>query len=129
MYKSYVKGRIVDSDYELYDGLIIDIVKLENEINANAKSVEVSIETEISTNKETPSAEEPSMKVTVNNKQINLPKREDNMPYIFADMLAYTDIDPSKPQGNIVLLHNGKDASYLNLVAENDEIIIKWESE
>ncbi|WP_313345146.1 cell division FtsA domain-containing protein [Sedimentibacter sp.] len=125
IYKSYVKGNNVNLDYELYDGLIIDIVK----IDESAKPSDSSAGHETSANEDVPVVEESSIKVTINNKQINLPKREDNIPYIFADMLAYTDIDPSKPQGNIVLLHNGKNASYLNLVAENDEIIIKWESE
>ncbi|MDF2950178.1 MAG: hypothetical protein K0R07_2228, partial [Sedimentibacter sp.] len=44
-------------------------------------------------------------------------------------MLNFTEIDPSKPKGNIILLHNNKQASYLNLISENDEIIIKWDTE
>jgi hypothetical protein len=28
-----------------------------------------------------------------------------------------------------VLLHNGKEASYLNFVSDNDEIVIKWDSD
>ena len=75
------------------------------------------------------SKQEPFIKVIINNKTVNLQKKEDNLPYIFADMLNYTDIDPSKPKGNIVLLHNGKEASYLNLISDNDHIIIKWDSE
>lgn len=123
MYQSYVKGAPVGLDYELYDGLIIDITKHEEKI----ENIDTSPESEMSANIDV--VEEISIKVRINNKLIYLPKKEDNMPYIFADMLNYTDIDPANPQGNIILLHNGREASYLNLVAENDEIIIKWESE
>jgi len=68
-----------------------------------------------------------SINVTINDKHVKLPEKEDNTPYIFVDMLNYTDIDPSNPRGNIVLLHNGNEASYLNLISENDIIIIKWD--
>lgn len=131
IYKSYVKGNSVDFDYELYDGLIIDIAKIDEKTENIHTSAEVEAlpDENVQTLEEPSPVEEPSIKVTINNKQITLPRREDNMPYIFADMLNYTDIDPSQPQGNIVLLHNGRNASYLNLVADNDDIIIKWESE
>ncbi len=139
LYNSYIKGNIVNSDFELYDGLIIDLMKIADVIEI--KQPNVFIEHEPSINEEVQKieksqefeaiqeVEESSIKVTINNKQIKLPKNTDNIPYIFADMLNYTDIDPSNPKGNIVLLHNGMDASYLNLISENDEIIIKWESE
>lgn len=129
-YSNYIKGNIVNSDLELSNGMIINLVKnaeiieIEPSINKEIPEVEESQEVEM-----IQATEESSIKVTINNKQINLPKNADNTPYIFADMLNYTDIDPSSPKGNIVLLHNGNDASYLNLISENDEIIIKWDSE
>lgn len=132
MYKSFVKGNLVDNDFELYDGCIIDLLNLKDKANTeqtiqtinNEKIIETIENEDIIDNID---HEESSIKVTVNNKIINLPKRKDNLPYIFADMLNYTDIDPSKPQGNIVLLHNGKEASYLNFISDNDEIVIRWD--
>lgn len=110
----YVKGNLVDLDFELYNDMIIDVLKVEN----------------MSVNKQPQEAIEPSMlKVKVNNKVIDLPKQDDDAPYIFADMLNFTNIDPSNPKGNIILLHNGKEASYLNLISDGDDIMIKWESE
>ncbi|MGD9568604.1 MAG: cell division protein FtsA [Sedimentibacter sp.] len=130
IYQSYINSSMVDLDYQLFDGLKIDVLKIDNieklaamtVINENEEKTEV-----ISDKKE--EEQEPFIKVTLNNKIVNLPLREDNMPYIFADMLNYTDIDPSDPKGDIVLLHNGKNASYLNFISANDVIVIKWDSE
>lgn len=68
-----------------------------------------------------------SINVTINNSPVSLPGKEDNAPYHFFDMLNFVDIDPSKPQGNIVLLLNGKTAEYLDNVHENDVIDIYWD--
>ncbi|MDW5300026.1 MAG: cell division FtsA domain-containing protein [Sedimentibacter sp.] len=124
LYNNFVKGNMVDLDFELYDGCIVDLFSIEKtiEIESAKETYQKSI------NKIDESSEiESSIKVTVNNKLITLPQREDNTPYIFADMLNYTNIDPANPKGNIVLLHNGKEASYSNLVSDNDVIIIKWD--
>lgn len=64
--------------------------------------------------------------VTLNDKIIELEPREDNSPYIFADMLRFTDIDPSNPQGNLIILHNGEGASYTGIINDGDIITIKW---
>lgn len=126
-YKSFIKGNMVNLDFQLYDSLVIDILKTEIVLNQDpSKDFD---EHEKQRDVEIQEIIKSSIKVKINNKLIDLPKRMDNMPYIFADMLIYTDIDPSNPKGNIVLLHNGNDASYLNLISNNDEIIIKWESE
>lgn len=122
----FIKGSMVGLDFELYNNLVIDVLNIENKLhNEHQKEA-----TELGkSNNENNKIIKPSIKVKLNNKFIELPEREDNIPYIFADMLNYTDIDPSTPKGNIVLIHNGKEASYLNLISENDDIIIKWDSE
>lgn len=68
-----------------------------------------------------------NISVTINNTPMSLPPKEDGSPYHFFDMLNYVDIDPSKPQGNIVLLLNGKIAEYLDNIHENDVIDIYWD--
>ncbi len=122
IYTSFINGTAADGDSELYDGCRIDVLKRE-EPASQAESENVNSE---KINNEKP---ESSIMVMVNNKAVSLPGKKDNTPYIFADMLNFTDIDPSRPKGNIILLHNGKEASYLNNISDNDEIIIKWDSE
>lgn len=126
--KCFVSGTMVDLDYKLYDGLTIDVLKSHELPAALTKDDYENIK---KTEKENKANNEITvcMKVKINNTVVELPNKLDKTPYIFADMLNYTNIDPSKPKGNIVLLHNGKEASYLDLISDNDEIVIKWDSE
>lgn len=71
----------------------------------------------------------PKINVTVNQNRYELPSKADNMPYLFVDMLNLVDIDPSKPQGNIVLQINGKNASYLEQINNNDTVDIYWDGQ
>lgn len=120
MYTSFINGTAADLNFEIYGGCRIDVLK-RGETPAPPEFENLSDEN-------INSEQESSIRVMVNNKAVYLPDKKDNAPYIFADMLNYTDIDPSKPEGNIILLHNGKEASYLNSISDNDEIIIKWDS-
>lgn len=108
-YTYFVNGKEADIDFELYNECKIDI----------SKKIEL-VENE-------QSEVDSYMEVTINYKYVKLSKRDDDVPYIFADMLIYTDIDSSNPKGNIILLQNGKEASYTNLISNNDVIIIKWD--
>lgn len=131
LYNFFANGKKVDVNTKLYNGCTIDISKkselIEDQITGDA---------DLKTNKEINSVDEEKVidegdgciEVTINDKKVKLPKKNDE-PYIFADMLNYTDIDPSNPKGNIVILHNGKEASYTNLICSNDIIIIKWDSD
>jgi hypothetical protein len=67
-----------------------------------------------------------AIRVTLNGSQIVLQPKADGVPYVFMDMLNYVDIDPTKPQGEIVLQLNGKDASYLKNLADGDVVDIYW---
>ncbi len=130
-YNYYANGKNVEIDFKLLNGCTIDMSKKDvlskdNEINYDEDSININ---EVNTPEDENSVGEINsyIDVTINDKKIKLVKRIDNEPYIFADMLIYTDIDPSDPKGNIVLLQNGKEASYTNLVCENDIIVIKWD--
>ncbi len=68
----------------------------------------------------------PALEVTVNGIKRMLPPKPDSGIYQFVDMLNLVDIDPTKPQGDIVLLHNGRDASYIEPVQNGDKIDIYW---
>lgn len=67
-----------------------------------------------------------ALEVTVNGIKRTLPPKADGGIYQFLDMLNLVDIDPTKPQGDIVLLHNGSDASYIQPVQDGDKIDIYW---
>lgn len=64
--------------------------------------------------------------IQVNGRTTTLARREASSPYLFVDMLNLVDIDPSKPQGDILLLLNGKNASYLDEVHDGDRVEIRW---
>ncbi|KAF5040202.1 hypothetical protein DSECCO2_535980 [anaerobic digester metagenome] len=68
----------------------------------------------------------PALEVTVNGIKRMLPPKPDGGVYQFLDMLNLVDIDPTKPQGDIVLLHNGRSASYIEPVLHGDKIDIYW---
>lgn len=135
-YNFLVNGNKVDIDFKLYNGCTIDISKkdelMDKKINVNNKlklnEEEILFEKEKEEIEELIEKNDFHIEVTVNDKKIKLPIKDDE-PYIFADMLNYTDIDPSNPRGNIVILHNGKEASYTNIIYSNDIVIIKWDSD
>lgn len=69
----------------------------------------------------------PGIKITLNGESVWLdPKPHGG--YQFLDMLNLVDIDPTKPQGNIVLRLNGRNASYLDDIRGGDTVDIYWES-
>lgn len=65
--------------------------------------------------------------VTINDNNMELICKQDNTPYLFFDMLNYVDIDTSKPQGNIVLKLNDKEAQYMDEVKDGDDVKIYWD--
>ena len=65
------------------------------------------------------------LQITVNGERHVLPRKD--QPYQFLDMLNLVDIDPTKPQGNIILRLNGREASYLEIVNNGDEVEICWD--
>ena len=45
----------------------------------------------------------------------------------FYDLLAFTDLDPRHPQGDLVQTHNGRPASYLAVLQDGDQAEIHWQ--
>ncbi len=66
----------------------------------------------------------PALNITLNGQPLRLDPKPGG--YLFFDVLAYTDIDPTRPQGDIAVLRNGRDASYIEPIAEGDSIEIYW---
>lgn len=67
------------------------------------------------------------MSVYINQQKVDLLPKPDGQRYQFWDMLNYVDIDPSKPQGQLVLRLNDKEASYMAEIKAGDKIEIGWE--
>lgn len=65
--------------------------------------------------------------IRLNDRPVELYPKEDGTPYLFLDMLNFVDIDPSKPQGNIVLKIDGHNASYLDAILDGSVIEIYWD--
>ena len=67
------------------------------------------------------------IRITLNESPLTLPPKADGAPYQFFDLLNFVEIDPSKPQGNIVQRLNGQYASYLATLQDGDEVEIYWD--
>ena len=64
--------------------------------------------------------------ILLNGRTVQLKPKPDGSPHLFFDLFNYVDIDPAKPQGQILLRRNGKTASYLDPLQEGDNIEIRW---
>ncbi|MCT4688422.1 cell division protein FtsA [Vallitalea sp.] len=64
------------------------------------------------------------VKVYVNGDEIILDGKKS---YIFVDIFNYIDFDLKNPQGKIVCLINGKNASYMEKIGIGDKIDIYWD--
>ena len=67
-----------------------------------------------------------SIRILLNGERTLLEPKQDGTDFYFFDVLGYTDIDPTDPQGEIVILRNGRGASYIEAIQEGDEIEIFW---
>lgn len=75
---------------------------------------------------DTPKPANLPLHITLNGTSTMLKPKAGNVPYYFVDMLNLVDIDPTKPQGEIVLQVNGKDAAYLQPLSDGDAVDIYW---
>ena len=76
---------------------------------------------------EKPSPHPGRIRLTLNHAGLELGPKPDKTPYCLIDMLNLVDVDLSKPQGNIVLHINGRNASYLQPLADGDKVDIYWD--
>lgn len=77
---------------------------------------------------DTPTVFDKFIRVELNGMLFGLPPKPDKTQYLFIDMLNFVDIDPSKPEGNIILKRNHHDAAYLEGLYDGDVIEIRWEA-
>lgn len=66
--------------------------------------------------------------IRLNGRRVTLPPRPDGQGYQFFDLLNFvTDIDLGKPEGKAVLRRNREEVSFLETIADGDEVQIYWE--
>jgi hypothetical protein len=90
---------------------------------SDSEPIRTSIPTE--TNKKQTEATS-GIQIYLNETPLVLEAKVDGSPHLFVDLFNYVDIDPSQPQGNIVLKLNGHEASYIELLNEGDIVSIYW---
>lgn len=118
------------SEYESYEDL-------ENDSDIYSKEITENLENEIKKKVETKSAE------SVNNENFDdtgvlystfTIKYNDSLfefkpkksKLLFVDIFDYINFDRSKPNGKLLLLHNGNQASFTEELKNGDEVVIKW---
>ncbi len=120
-------GKPLNFDYRLQDGDEIELGVGEVFIPLSMQT-EGELEQEVAEETAQPQeAVSNILYVMINDRRVELPKRQDNSPYLFVDMLNYIEIDPSTPKKNIRIFKNGVDASYLDVVNIGDSINVSWE--
>lgn len=70
-----------------------------------------------------------ALRVTLNGRMLTLEPRSNGTPYQFFDLLSYTDIDPSHPEGNIIQRLNGVSSSYVEPLCDGDTAEIFWQKD
>ena len=75
---------------------------------------------------EPPVARRGPVQIILNGEPCELPPKPDGSPVQFFDVLNFVEIDPSRPQGDLVVSRNGRPASYLEPVLTGDQIEVYW---
>lgn len=113
----------------------IDEIPTESQSQSSAMQ-QVPQSTQDQTSKQTESEDESisqtpfrgDIHIKLNGKELLLHRREDGATHQFLELFNYVDIDPKKPQGNIILRLNGTEAAYLDPIFEGDQAEIFWEN-
>lgn len=65
--------------------------------------------------------------VTLNDRKVTLPEKAEHTPHVFLELLNYIEIDPRNPQGDILVMLNGKSANYNDMLHDGDNAVIRWQ--
>lgn len=72
-------------------------------------------------------SEEEGLEITLNEKALRLPMKENGTPYYLMDILEYSDIDFDNISGNVVLQVNGEESTFLQELRNYDTVSIHYE--
>lgn len=112
----YVNGKAQQDGYLIRNG---------DEIRSSLSSISETLTVIPAAQKD--SHETMPFSVMINGSPIELAPNKDGASFLFVDIFNYVDIDPSNPQGNIVLRLNGHEASFIEPIAVGDRIEIFWD--
>ncbi|WP_129596147.1 cell division protein FtsA [Anaerophilus nitritogenes] len=114
------KFNIEEDKYDIYvNGIETDsnwILKNKDEIVICEKKEKI--------DKQTVSVNEDTIKIIVNNKEIEMLKK--GKEFIFVDIFDYFDFDRTKAQGTLIMELNGERAAYTDSIQDGDRIEIYW---
>ena len=69
----------------------------------------------------------PELTVTLNDRPLTLPQKNDGEPHMFLELMNYADIDTENPQGTILeITLNGVDVSFGEELHSGDVAIVRW---
>jgi molybdopterin converting factor small subunit len=148
-YDVFINNKLVGELYELKNGDIVECrkktpafkgaIRLETaesvskaekksdkaEDKAEAKKVEVEIDQKLEEKVEAAESHSKIFSVIVNGKPTEM--RGNKSQYMFIDIFNFISFDLTKPQGNIVLKLNGRQAGFTDEIQHGDKIDIYWE--
>ncbi len=80
--------------------------------------------------REQPPAEPPvrAIKVRLNDRELELPDKENGEPYLLYDLLPLTGLDLNNPRGVLTQKRNGHSAAYTEIISDGDNVTFDWEN-
>ena len=111
-----VRTRVLEEETELLDVIseeTFEAIEVEEDVIVSFEE-EVSVVEEVFYNYE----------LLVNGKHVSV--ENINRKMVFVDVFEYIDFDISRPQGTLVLTHNGHKANYTDFLKNGDVIEIEW---
>lgn len=146
----YINDKMLEDDFLLKEGMNIyteeveEIIQEENEVKSkldensiekdetavtevvmeDEEKIKEKVEEEDNIEKQEESLNDVSIVVIVNKEEVHLVGKKE---YVFVDVFNFIDFNLQVPQGNIVLMLNGKPAVYTEKLKNGDEIEIYWE--
>ncbi|MGN1088883.1 MAG: hypothetical protein ACI4Q6_00650, partial [Huintestinicola sp.] len=117
-----------DNSIDLSDGRAkpVPVKPIETEEDTTEES---SDEPQDENSEEVPVIVSEPVTVFLNSKRVTLPPNSDNSPHVFLELMAVADIDISNPppSGNMILTLNDKNASFMDPIHDDDNIVIRWD--
>ena len=117
----YVNNQLADSDTPVYENFTVTWTLEESEnVNNQTKSEE-----EESVSGEENGAISGNITVLINNRPVQLSGKPE---YVYVDVFDYIDFDLTRPKGKgIITTLNGRQAQYMESIADGDIVEIYWQ--
>lgn len=125
-----VNGKKADNNTKIYEKFTVNIVGIDEAVSFDkaeddaSDEADLEKESDLTVKKTEEKPKALGITVIINKKPVFLSGKEE---FVFVDVFDYIDFDLSKPNGkDVVTLHNGKEAGYMDPIAEGDNIEVYW---